>query len=265
MTTDRGIARALVDVLDGGTAVVLATVVRTSRSVPRRAGARMIVVADGRRIGTVGGGEMERRVVATAADVLATGRPTDLDVDLVDPARGDAGVCGGSMTIHLEAFMPQPHLVVIGCGHVGAAVIELAHWLGDRVTAIDDRDDLDDAIDPARLADADVRLSGPLTTSIREAGIDERTDVVLLTRNVAIDAEALPLVLDTPARWIGVMGSARRWATTRTALVEAGVPDVQLDRVTSPVGADIAAETPAEIAVSIMAQLVERRRRDEDR
>ena len=262
MTTDREIARALADALDEGTAVVVATVVRTSRSVPRRPGARMLVFADGDQLGTVGGGEMERRVLETATDVLATGRPADLDVDLVDPARGDAGVCGGSMTIHLEAFMPRPHLVVIGCGHVGTAVVELAHWLGYRVTAVDDRDDV---ADPARLAVADALLSGTLVDSVREAGIDDRADVVLLTRSAAVDVEVLPLVLASAARSVGVMGSARRWATTRAALVDAGVPDEQLERVTSPVGVEIAAETPGEIAVSIMAQLVERRRRCEDR
>jgi len=258
MTTDREIACALSSALDDGRPVVLASVVQTSRSVPRHAGARMLVFADGRQVGTVGGGEMESRVRAAATDVFAAGRPTDLDVDLVDPARGDAGVCGGSVTVHMELFMPQPHLVVIGCGHVGAAVVELAHWLGYRVTAIDDRDDL---ADPDRLNDADRVLTGSLAESVRAAGIDESSDVVLLTRNVAVDTEILPAVFDTPARSIGVMGSTRRWATTRASLADAGLRDAQLDRVNSPIGVDIAAETPAEIALSVMSELVEQRRR----
>ncbi len=125
--------------------------------------------------------------------------------DLVDPAHGDPGVCGGSATIYLEPFMPQPHLLVIGCGHVGAAVVELAHWLGFRVTAMDDRADVADA---TLLPDADVVLAGPLGESLQQVVIDDATHVVLVTRNVMVDAEVLPIVLESPARSIGVMGSA---------------------------------------------------------
>ncbi len=255
MTTDREVARCLLEALDQGCTVVVASVVTTTRSVPRRAGAKMLVYPDSRQIGTIGGGEMEARVRAAAIEAMTTRRSTDLDFDLLDPQRGDPGVCGGSVSVHLEVFMPQPHLVVIGCGHVGAAVVELAHWLGFRVTAIDDRVEV---ADPERLTDADVVLSGPFEDSVAKAGLDEWTHVVLLTRNVAVDAELLPLVLDSPARSIGVMG----WATTRHALAEAGVASDQLDRVVSPVGSEIAAETPAEIALSIMAELVELRRRE---
>lgn len=253
MTTDRTIVRSLADALDEGVAVVMATVTRTEHSVPRHAGAKMLVYSDGRQLGTIGGGEMESRVRDAAAEAFATGRPTTLEYHLVDPAHGDPGVCGGSATIYVEPFMPQPHLLVIGCGHVGAAVIELAHWLGFRVTALDDRADV---ADPELLPDADVVLAGPLTESLEQIRIDDHTYVVLVTRNVVVDAEVLPVVLHSPARSIGVMGSERRWATTRAELAEAGVPDEQLDRVTAPVGLDINAETPAEIALSIMTEIV---------
>ncbi len=258
MTTDRQIVRGLLDALDAGTPVVMATVVRTHRSVPRHAGAKMLVYPDGAQLGTVGGGEMESRVRDVAVEIVTTGQPTQLDFDLLDPARGDPGVCGGSVSVHLEVFMPQPHIVVIGCGHVGAAVIELAHWLGFRVTAIDDREDV---ADPERLATADKIISGPIAHSLDDAGIDDSTHVVLVTRNTAVDAEVLPILFESEARSIGVMGSARRWATTRAQLAESGVPPHQLDRVASPIGLDIAAETPAEIALSIMSELVGSRRR----
>ncbi len=261
MTTDREIASGLLAALDEGRAAVMATVTRTNRSVPRHAGAKMLVYADGRQLGTIGGGEMEARVREAATDLINTGQSATIDYELLDPGRGDPGVCGGSISVHLEVFMPQPHLVVVGCGHVGAAVVELAHWLGYRVTAMDDRLEL---TQNERLADADVVLSGRLEDSLRQAGIDERTHVVLLTRNVAVDAEVLPFVLGSPARSIGVMGSARRWQTTRKKLLEEGVPADQLDRVVSPVGRDIASETPAEIALSIMAELVDLRRRESD-
>ena len=253
MTTDRTIVQALADALDAGVPVAMATVVRTQNSVPRHAGAKMLVFGDGRQLGTIGGGEMESRVRAAAADALASGCPSALEFDLVDPAHGDPGVCGGSAFIYLEPYMPQEHVVVIGCGHVGAAVVELAHWLGFRVTALDDRADVADA---ASLPDADVVLAGPLAESLQQVIIDESTHAVLVTRNVAVDVEVLPSVLDSTARSIGVMGSSRRWATTRAKLAELGVGDEQLDRVNAPIGLDVDAETPAEIALSILSQIV---------
>jgi xanthine dehydrogenase accessory factor len=259
VTTDREIASGLVAAIDEGQAAVLVTVARTNRSVPRHAGAKMLVYADGRQLGTIGGGEMEARVREASAELITAGQSATIDYELLDPARGDPGVCGGSVSVHLEVFMPQPHLVVVGCGHVGAAVIELAHWLGYRVTAIDDRLEL---AHEDRLVDADVVLNGQLEDSLRQAGIDERTHVVLLTRNVGIDTEVLPFVIGSPARSIGVMGSARRWQTTRKKLLEEGVAADQLDRVVSPIGLNIAAETPAEIALSIMTELVDLRRRE---
>ena len=213
----------------------------------------MLVYADGRQLGTIGGGEMESRVREAAAEALASGRPTSMEFELVDPSEGDAGVCGGTATIYLEPYMPQPHLLVIGCGHVGAAVVELAHWLGFRVTAMDDRTDV---ADPALLPDADLVLAGSFADSMEHVTIDDATHVVLVTRNVTVDVEVLPMVFDSPARSIGVMGSTRRWATTREHLADAGISDRQLDRVTSPIGLDIDAETPAEIALSIMSEIV---------
>ena len=267
MTADRDIAAGLVEALDRGVAAVVASVVNTNRSVPRHVGAKMMIDAHGVQIGTIGGGEMEAQVCGAALEMMAGGSSEKaengrMSFDLLDPARGDPGVCGGSVSVHLEVFMPKPHLVVIGCGHVGTAVIELAHWLGFRVTALDDRDEL---TDPSRLPDADAVLSGPLDRSLPEAGIDDQTHVVLVTRNVTVDATVLPVVLETPARTIGVMGSTRRWATTTRQLAELGVTEDQLDRITSPIGVDIAAETPAEIALSIMTELVEMRRREPDR
>lgn len=253
MTTDGEILHALVDAIDDDVPVATATVVRTRRSVPRRAGAKMLVFADGRQLGTVGGGELEQRVVSAARESLRTGRPLMLDIDLVDPARGDAGVCGGTVSVYVEPTMPRPHVIVIGCGHVGVAVVELAHWLGCRVTAIDDREEVADA---ARLGDADTVLTGPLVESLSKAGIDARSHVVVVTRNVGLDVEVLSNVLAAPARTIGVMGSARRWATARTRLADQGMTEEQLARVVSPIGLDIDAETPEEIALSIMAEIV---------
>jgi xanthine dehydrogenase accessory factor len=132
------ILRAVSEATDAGETVCVATVVQTSRSVPRRAGSKMLVYSDGRSIGTIGGGEMESRVVQEALAAIASRTTRLCTYQLVDPSTGDPGVCGGEATISLEPFMPTPTVYVIGCGHVGRAVVELAHWMGFRVIATDD-------------------------------------------------------------------------------------------------------------------------------
>jgi xanthine dehydrogenase accessory factor len=256
---DDRLLRELLTATGAGQSVVLATVVGTARSVPRHAGAKMLVYTDGSQVGTIGGGEMESRVITAAAEVLGERRPRQMEFDLVDPSSGDAGVCGGTVTVYLEPYMPPPQLVVIGCGHVGRAVVELADWLGYRVIALDDRAEI---ADPGELSGADEVLAGPYAETLEQVALDDSTHVVLVTRNVAVDLDVLPIVLASPTRSIGVMGSRRRWDTTRgklEAMALPGIDEAALDRVRSPIGLDIDAETPEEIALSILAELVDGR------
>jgi len=246
------LVRAALLAVDRGEAVVVATVAETDRSVPRHAGSKMLVFGDGRQVGTIGGGEMEARVIATAIEVLSAGAPRLVNFDLVDPAVGDPGVCGGTITLYLEPLMPEANIVIVGCGHVGKAVADLAHWLGYGVTALDDRAELATA---EQIPTADEVLAGPVAETLGQAAISSQTHIVLVTRNLGIDLEAIPAALATPARSIGVMGSARRWGITRQRLLDAGVAADQLDRVRSPIGLDISAETPQQIALSIMAEI----------
>ena len=250
---DDHLLRELLDTTDAGGGVVLATVVGTARSVPRHAGAKMLVYPDRRQVGTIGGGEMESRVVDAAIDALRDRRPRHMEFDLVDPAVGDPGVCGGTVNVYLEPFMPQPQLVVVGCGHVGRAVVELAHWLGYHVTALDDRTEV---ADPDALGAADVVLPGPFAETLGRVEIRDEAHVVLVTRNVAVDVEVLPVVLASQTLSVGVMGSKRRWSTTRAKLEAMGIDAASLDRVRSPIGLDIDAETPEQIALSILAEVV---------
>lgn len=250
----------LVAAVDARQPVVMATVVATNRSVPRRAGSKMLIYRDGTTSGTVGGGEMESRVVHEAAEVMTDGRPRRLNYSLLDPASGDPGVCGGEVELYLEPHMPQTTIYVVGIGHVGQAVVELASWLGYRVVAWDDRPELLEGI-----TTADVIATGSIVDALEAHPIDEHTRVVMVTRNVGLDVEILPALLATPAPYIGLMGSERRWQTTRKKLVELGVDEESLARVQSPIGVEIAAESPAEIAVSIFAQVIAQERRAEDK
>jgi xanthine dehydrogenase accessory factor len=247
--------------LDERMPVVLVTIVATRRSVPRHAGTKMLVFADGATIGTVGGGEMEARVVAEARDVLRERRPRITEYELVNPGEGDPGICGGELTLYLEPYMSPHTIYVIGCGHVGRAVVDLAHWLGYRTVAIDDRPDL---VSEDAMPNADVRFAGSVAGALAAHPVPDDASVIVVTRSPDVDVQILPELLETPARYIGVMGSRKRWASTRQHLIEGGVDAAALDKVHVPIGIELHAETLEEIAVSILSEVIRENRARED-
>lgn len=248
----------LAGAIAAGRPVVLATVVATRRSVPRRPGAKMLVHGDGSISGTVGGGEMEHRVKLEAASAMTDGKPRFISYALVDPSEGDPGVCGGEADIYLEPFMPEPKLFVIGAGHVGTAVAELAHWLGFQTVVWDDRSELAD--EAAKSDKVDAAVSGSIDKLVADHPVGVNDSIVVVTRNVGLDLEILPTLISTSASYIGLMGSNRRWSTTQEKLAELGLSPDDLEKVNAPIGVEIAAETPAEIAISIMAEVIATRR-----
>ncbi len=175
---------------------------------------------------------------------------------MAEPERGDPGVCGGQLEIFVEPIIPKPMLVVVGVGHVGKAVAHLAKWLGFLVSICDDRADF---CTPVAVPDADQFFPIPLEDLSKQLNITPWTYIVMTTRGVDVDIRGLPFVLETPAAYIGVIGSKRRWATTTKKLIEAGIQPEMLQKVRSPIGLDIHAETPEEIAVSIMAEIIKLR------
>lgn len=231
----------------------LCIVVQSRGSTPRRASSKMLVYPDGSILGTVGGGEMESRVIAEALSSLRDGASRLVSYNLSEPSQGDPGVCGGQMEIFVEPISPKPTLVVVGAGHVGRSVAHLAGWLGFHVVVSDDRVEL---CSPEAVPEADVHIPGPFAELGSHLKITPWTYVVLTTRSVDIDVPGLPVLLDSQAAYIGVIGSKRRWATTRQQLMENGVPEEKLERVRSPMGLELHAETPEEIAVSILAEII---------
>lgn len=213
----------------------------------------MLVYEDGSFSGTVGGGEVESRVIREAVEALKDGRPRLLSYDMVDPRQGDPGVCGGQLEVFVEPILARPSLLIIGGGHVGKAVAHLAHWLNFRVIVSDDRVEF---CTPQANPDADQFLPVKMGEIPSQFKISSQTYIVLTTRGVNVDIEGLPALLNSPAAYIGVIGSRRRWSVTRKALLEAGVSEEILSRVHSPMGLELNAETPEEIAVSIMAEVI---------
>ena len=236
-----------------GELVVLCTIVANQGSTPRRVGSKMLVFADGKIQGSVGGGEMEARVISEALETLATGQPRTLSYAMVDPKRGDPGVCGGTVEIFIDPIFPDPLILVAGGGHVGKAVVSLAKWLGFRVALTDDRAEF---CTPESVPGADNYFPGPLTALPEKITITPQTYILLTTRNIQVDIAGLPALLETPAAFIGVIGSRRRWSTTREKLLAAGVDEEKLAKVVSPIGLELNAETPEEIALSILSEIV---------
>jgi xanthine dehydrogenase accessory factor len=248
------IYRALAELEESGGVGALCTIIKSRGSVPRHVGSKMLVYADGNFIGTVGGGEVENRVIKEALEALKEGKNRLLSYSMVNPKEGDPGICGGQLEVYVEPVLSRPLLVVIGAGHVGIAVSHLASWLGFRVAVSDDRPEW---CNPELHPDADEFYPVPMEELLDHLNITPNTYLVLTTRGVNIDAVGLPKLLKTPAAYLGIIGSKRRWITTRKRIMEeTELTEVDLDQIYSPIGLEINAETPEEIAVSIMAEII---------
>ena len=231
----------------------LCTIIACQGSTPRHVGSKMLVYGDGSSVGSIGGGEIESRVVAEALDALKDGQTRILDYSMSDPLRGDPGVCGGQVKIFVEPIIPMPILVIIGGGHVGREVAHLGKWLGFRILVSDDRAEF---CTPEAIPDADEFFPSPIEKLPNLIQITPRTYFVLTTRSVDLDVLVLPALLKSESPYIGAIGSRRRWALTREKLIAAGISQELVDSVHSPIGIDLKAETPREIALSIMAEVL---------
>jgi xanthine dehydrogenase accessory factor len=247
----------LAELESAGKEAVLITVVSARGSVPRHQGSKMLVFPDGSIEGTIGGGDMEHRVIEEALEALKDGGLRVRHYAFQDPLQGDVGVCGGEIEVVIEPVKPKPSLLIIGAGHVGNAAAFLGKWLGFEVIVADDRPEFAES---EALPDVDRVVNCPVEDIIDKVDIHWQTYVLLTTRSVDLDVVILPKVFATPAAYVGVIGSRRRWETTVGQLREAGVSEDQIVRVTSPMGLELNAETPEEIAVSVLGQVIMMRR-----
>ncbi|HVP21462.1 MAG TPA: XdhC family protein [Anaerolineaceae bacterium] len=247
------IYRAIVELIEKGEAGAVCSIIESSGSTPRHEGSKMLVYEDGRFIGTVGGGEVESRIYSEAQKAIQDGKSRLLRYSMVDPKQGDPGICGGTLEVYVEPILPAPVLVVVGGGHVGKAVAHLAKWLGFRVAINDDRPEF---CNKDANPDGDDFYPYPMAELPEHLKINSQTYIVLTTRGSNIDVLGLPYLLNTSFGYLGIIGSRRRWLTTRSAMVAAGIPEEKLSRVHSPLGLELKAESPEEIAVSIMAEII---------
>jgi xanthine dehydrogenase accessory factor len=252
------VSQALIEVLQNNKPAAVATVVKTRGASPRETGAKMLVYTDGSIVGTDGGGEMEMRIIASAKEAIADGKPRYLDMTLSNEERGDPMICGGEMEIFVEPIGLAETLIIVGAGHIGAAVAQLAKILGFRIVVLDDRPEF---VTAENFANADERITGDLKKEIEELEITPQTYIVLVTRLHTLDEALLGAIVEKNAAYIGMLGSKRRVLTVMDSLKQKGISEAALARVQAPIGLNIHAETPQEIAVSIMAEIIQAKRK----
>ena len=240
-----------------GVPTALATIVDTKGSTPGKLTQRMLVLQDGSIIGTVGGGCVEADVIRAARDVLDTGLARKMDFKLIGEEAERTGLaCGGTLEIMVEP-LDEPRLHVIGCGHVGAKVARLAKETGFLLTVMDDRPDY---ASKERFPFADDVVCAPFEQLEEALPLGPQSYLVIVTRGHQHDYDVTKWALGTDARFIGLVGSKSKRIQFARKLVEEGWSEDAMDRVQCPVGLPIGAEAPDEIAVSIVAALVARRR-----
>jgi xanthine dehydrogenase accessory factor len=266
------IAAEAVAAAEGGSPVAVATLIR----VPARPaggpagglslGAKVLVRSDGSRLGDLGGGPIEESVAADALAALSTvpGRTFQTLYYMVSGeriGRTGAGVHeaqpGTAYQVMLEVVEARSVLLVVGAGHVGQALTRLGEYVGFSVAVLDDRPEF---ASRERLPEADRILCGDLVENLRSFPIDANTYVVLVSRGHRLDELALREVVTSNAAYVGMIGSRRRVTTVLKLLADDGFAVEALRRVRTPIGLDIGAETPEEIAVSIMAEIIQVRR-----
>lgn len=237
-----------------GEPFALATVIAHAGSSPRKSGAKMLVRGEGSSIGSVGGGRVEQETVEAARLALADNAPRILDFVLTEE---NGYACGGSMSVFVEPQCGGPLLVMFGAGHVGRAVTALAHGCGFRVVVVDERPGCADA---ALLPGADRVVCAPMPDALDHVQLGPQSFAVIATPGHLHDFAAVRGCLATGAGFIGLLGSRRKRETLLKTLEEEGYDAVQRDRVLTPVGLEIGAQTPEEIAVSVVGQLIALRR-----
>ena len=254
---------ALGEALSRGEEVALVTIVSANGSVPQRVGAKMLVYSDGRTVGTIGGGCYENEALQKAREALRTRKAYTVRYELADDFAEESGlICGGQMEIFVEPIEPSPAVYVFGAGHVGQYVGRIAHDAGFQVHVVDDREKF---ANRERFPDAAGIIVDNIPAWLARTTLPASAYAVIVTRGHRHDLDAVRALASRNLRYVGLIGSRAKVKRIYDALIEEGsVQPEQLERVHAPIGLDIGAVTPQEIAVAIVAQLIAIRRNKGD-
>jgi len=248
----------LVRLRRAGRKCALATVVAARGSIPAYESAKMLVREDGSMVGTVGGGCVEAEVWNAAREAMETEKPRTLSFDLAGEAIYDNGlICGGQLDVYVEPILPVQMAYIFGAGHVSLSLSKIAAMAGFHTTVIDDRENF---ANRERFPEADEVIARDFEEAFAGLGVNSSSYIVICTRGHKDDMRVLKWAVGTPARYVGMIGSKRKALEVFKQLESEGVARERLERVHTPVGLDIGAVTPEEIAVSVVAEMIAVRR-----
>jgi len=246
------IYQEIVNIKAEGAEAALVTVVSAEGSTPREEGAKMVVKTDGSIIGTIGGGKIEERATREALEAIRVGKPKRLSFSLREGEELGM-ICGGNTEIFIEPILSPPTLHIFGGGHIGLSLVKISKLLGFKVVVIDNRPEYASA---ERFPEADLTILEEYDKSFQKLKMDNSSYIVIVTYGHKGDETVLEKALATEAKYIGMIGSRNKNRTVFSHLLAKGIPQEQIDRVHAPIGLDIKAQTPEEIAISILAEII---------
>jgi xanthine dehydrogenase accessory factor len=241
-----------------GQKCALATIVQVRGSIPSYESAKLLVREDGSMAGTIGGGCVEAEVWNAAREVIETEKPKHLNFSLGQDAAYDNGlICGGQLDIFIEPILPQPSAIIFGAGHISKSLSKVAGLAGFRTTVVDDREMF---ANRERFPEADEVHAGEYEEIFPKLVVNESSYVVIVTRGHRDDMRVLKWAIGTPAKYISMIGSKRKVISVIKELEREGIPRSAFERIFAPMGLDIGAISPEEIAVAVVAEMIAVRR-----
>ena len=241
-----------------GQKCALATIVQVNGSIPSYESAKLLVREDGSMTGTIGGGCVEAEVWNAAREVIETGKPKHLNFSLGQDAAYDNGlICGGQLNVFVEAVIPQPRAIIFGAGHISKSLAKVAALAGFATSIIDNRETF---ANRERFPEADEVFAEEYEDVFPKLEVNSSSYIVIVTRGHRDDMRVLRWAVDTPARYIAMIGSKRKVIGVVKELEREGVARQAFERVFAPMGLEIGAITPEEIAVSVVAEMIAVRR-----
>jgi len=245
--------------IDKGETITLVTIIEAKGSTPGRVGAKMLVNKDGLVAGTIGGGIIEAKVIKKAKEAIKEGKGNVLAYHLTkeEAARDEEAICGGDIKVFIDVLKPREEILIFGAGHIAMSLSKLAKIVGFRVTVIDERKEF---ANQERFPEADQIITKKVSEALSNIKITSSYYIVIVTKGHLQDEEVLNLVIQSNASYIGMIGSSKKNAAVFQHLREKGVREERINKVYSPIGINIGAQTPEEIAVSIIAEIIKIKR-----
>ncbi len=229
----------LAEVIQSRQTAVLVTVIEVAGASPAKVGAQIVLLPDGQTAGTVGGGKLEASILADAGQALSDGKPCMKHYQLAEEGQDAIGtLCGGEVRVFIQPYFPMPQLVIVGGGHIGRPLKVMGEAAGFEVTVVD------------------VCPGLATVPELEQAKLTQDSYVVLITTDHVSDEAALRIALKSKAPYIGMIGSLAKTKTILGHLQADGIPNADMERIYAPIGLDLGGNSPQEIAVGILAEII---------